>query len=117
MVRPGGTGKPHPPGAADRGIAGIGGVESRVDGSGDLGKGQPPGEIVAQRLRMFGLPAGLHRWFSPARDDASRRCAGRNAAKPSSLLGSNCFAALAKAASMEWEPPAPLTSLISDIPK
>ena len=56
VAGPVGTGKPHPFGAAERGIAGIGGIEPRVDRVGDFRIGQAPGEIFAQRFRMFRLP-------------------------------------------------------------
>jgi hypothetical protein len=59
VALPLGTGEPQALGAAERGIAGIGGVEPRVDRGNNFRKGQAPGEIFAQRLRMFGLPSWI----------------------------------------------------------
>ncbi len=57
VIRPvGRSGKLHPLGAADRGAAGIGGAEFRVERPRGLRKGHTPGKIIVQRLRMLGGP-------------------------------------------------------------
>src|ERR1700689_1127655 len=43
------TGEPHSPGATDRGAARIGRPERRVDGGGDLRKGQTIRKMLAKR--------------------------------------------------------------------
>src|ERR1700733_14299446 len=64
--RPVRTGEPHTPGTADRGTARIGGPERRVDGGGDLRKGQATRKMLAQRGAMLRRPVErLHSRSAP----------------------------------------------------
>src|ERR1700722_15702048 len=64
--RPVQTGDPNPPGAADRGSARIGRPERRVDGGGDLRKGQAMRKMLAQRGAMLRRPVErLHSRSAP----------------------------------------------------
>src|SRR4051812_41521083 len=59
-----GAGDSHSPGAANRGIAGIGGLELGIDRFRDFGKGHPLRQIFPQRVRMLARPVCRLHWPS-----------------------------------------------------
>src|ERR1700681_248615 len=94
VLGPVGTGKPHPLGAADRGTAGIGGLEFRVDRIRDFRIGHAPGQIFPQRVRMLRRPVCRLHSLSPARCLSSFRGATRRS-NPAFSASLDCFASLA----------------------